>query len=280
MTNTLMKSIYNVAVKSVTLSFLTLLVLLTTSNVAPASTDCKISRPFMSAPVEDFVKAEDCSVKQIIEANTFGPGDGANFLARAAYFYPQSNLILSFEREFQSQGEPLAILEVTKSIQNYDLTLALSEIHFSREMIKTVADSVMMTQVFHGLRAEEAHQEIKEILGEKVALRVLDDLLKSNNETVITNVTKAISQIPENMNNKLKLKTKTPLMKLANNGNPYALEALYWNHDRFFEPPHRVFLQICIQFSHFQIISSHQSAPINVTAAQIIKIKSQHITIR
>ena len=93
----------------------------------------------------------------------------------------------------------------------------------------------MMSQILHGLNAEAAHKEIIDVLGEELALKILDDLLESKNETVIINTTKAISQIPDNRDSELKLKTKTPLIKLANNGNAYAFEALYSEHDMFIE---------------------------------------------
>ena len=136
MINNLIKPSFGVAQKLMACSFIILLVLLTANDAVSGSKDCRISRPIISAPIEDFIKVGECSVEKILEANNFGPDDGEAFLARAAQLYPKSDLIIRFEKLFQSRGESLMMLRFTSTLENYELTLALSEMHFNRVMNK------------------------------------------------------------------------------------------------------------------------------------------------
>ena len=236
------------------LPILTAILILMSAAAAFGSEKCIVNRPMASISVEKFRELEACGLRDIQAKNKLSGDEFQDLVAQAAVVFPRSKFILQIAREFQNNDRPLIMINFTKPLKKFELTLELGIVHFDRSM------------AFSDIEA--SYDEIEKMIGSSITTKLFNELLNSKNILVAANAADAIayaSSEPE----KLKTKALETLISQASEGHMESLEVLTWVKGYFSKLKPEVF---------YQLVRLHKPNDFDTSTAGIVSGNMRYIS--
>ena len=215
-------------------------------TAAFGSEKCIVNRPIASTSVEKFRELEACGLMEIKARNNLSGEELQNLVVQAAVVFPRSQFILKVAREFQENDRPLIMINFTKPLEKFELTLELGVVHFDRK--------IRFSEI------ETSYDEIEKIIGSLNTTKLFNELLNSKNMIVAANAADSIAYASSEMGD-LKTKALQTLISHAGEGHMESLEVLTWVKDYFSKLEPEVF---------YQLVRLHQPKEFDTSTAGIV----------
>jgi len=198
--------------KLVAVRYLLLVILCSWCAPTLALPNCVIQKSEGKATLESLIQLENCTVVEIFNRNKLDRNTFTDLVIKSANFFPQTHLILNFERAFRDDNRPFYLLEAFKESENFHLKKELASVFFNQFLTTN--------------ESKEGFVKLSQLLGQESAEKIIDALLSSDKDEVVINTSNLVSKLPNETSTVLRIKAKSALLAKARDGDAIAMTAL------------------------------------------------------